>query len=169
MDTTASATADSVCHDGRRRRPPGVAGRRPPVHRSPLGGAGVRGFAINVAVTAIAFFVLTKLYSQIKFDGTVVQLVLLAVVFGLVNAFIKPVIKLLSFPITAMTLGLFALVINGALLLFVAWLSDNFLKIDFSVGGFPHSGLSIDAFVAAIVGSIVLSVISAAIGLVVHD
>ena len=129
----------------------------------------MRGFVINVAVTAIAFVVLTKLYTQIKFDGSIVQLVILAVVFGLVNAFIKPVIKLLSFPITAMTLGLFSLVINGALLLLVAWLSDNVLKLDFTVAGFPHSGLSIDVFVAAIVGSIVLSIISAGIGLIIHD
>ena len=129
----------------------------------------MRGFVINTAVTAVAFLVLTKLYSQIKFDGTVVELVALAIVFGLVNAIIKPVIKLLSFPISVMTLGLFGFVINGLMLLLVAWLADTFLKLDFTVAGFAKSGLSIDAFVAAIIGSIVLSVISSVIGLVVHD
>ena len=129
----------------------------------------MRGFLIGVAGTAIAIAILIYVLPQVEFNGTVVQLVIVAVVFGLVNGFIKPIVKLLALPITAITLGLFSLVINGLLLLLVAWIANDFLKIDFTVGGFPTEGLSLDAIFAAIIASIVLSIISTLIGLVVHD
>jgi len=129
----------------------------------------MRHFLIGTAATAIAFAIVAWLLPQVDFGGTIVQLVLVAVVFGVVNGVIKPVVKLLSFPITAMTLGLFGLVINAALFLLVAWVCSEFLSIKFTVGGFPASGLSIDAFVAAFIGSIVLAIVSTVVGLVVHD
>ncbi len=129
----------------------------------------MRHFLIGTAATAIAFAIVAWLLPQVDFGGTVLQLVLVALVFGVVNGVIKPVVKLLSFPITAMTLGLFGLVINAALFLLVAWVCSEFLEIKFSVGGFPASGLSLDAFVAAFIGSIVLSITSTVVGLVIHD
>jgi len=129
----------------------------------------VKGFLIGVAATAIAIAILIYVLPQVDFNGTVPQLVIVAVVFGLVNGFIKPIVKLLALPITAITLGLFSLVINGLLLLLVAWIANDILSIDFTVGGFPTHGLSLDAIFAAIIASIVLSIISTLIGLVVHD
>lgn len=131
----------------------------------------MRGFVIGVAATAIAFAILTRVLptSMVRFDGTVTQLVILAIVFGVVNAFIKPVVKILSFPISMMTLGLFGVVVNGALLLLVAWVSDKYFDVGFSVGGFPAHGITVDVLVGAVVASIVLGVISTLVGLVVHD
>ena len=129
----------------------------------------MRHFLIGTAATAIAFAIVAYLLPQIDFSGTIPQLILIAVVFGVVNGVIKPVVKLFSFPITAMTLGLFSFVINGALFLLVAWVAGDLLNIPFTVGGFPDKGLSLDAFIAALIGSIVLSIVSTVIGLVIHD
>jgi putative membrane protein len=129
----------------------------------------MRHFIIGTIATAIAFAIVQWLLPQVNFDGTILQLLLVAVVFGVVNGVIKPVVKLLSFPINAMTLGLFGLVINAALFLLVAWVCGEFFDIKFTVGGFPGSGLSLDAFIAAFIGSIVLAIVSTVVGLVIHD
>jgi putative membrane protein len=131
----------------------------------------VRGFIIGVAATAIAFAILTYLLppSMVDFDGGIQELVILALVFGVVNGFIKPIVKFLSFPISMMTLGLFGIVINAALLLVVAWAADSYFGVDFTVGGFPATGLTADTFVGAVVASVALGIISTIVGLVVHD
>ena len=129
----------------------------------------MRHFIIGTIATAVAFAIVAWLLPQIDFTGSIPQLLLLAIVFGVVNGFIKPIVKLFSFPITAMTLGLFSLVINAALFLLIAWVAGDLFDIPFTVGGFARSGLSIDAFVAAFIGSIVLSIVSTVVGLVIHD
>ena len=72
------------------------------------------------------------------------------------NALIKPIVKLLSFPITLLTLGLSGFVINAALLLGVAYVAQNFAKLDLTIGGLPTTGLTADTIVGAVVASIVL-------------
>jgi putative membrane protein len=129
----------------------------------------MKGFLIGVAVTAIAFAVLAYFIPQIQLGDQVIEYVALGLVFGVVNALIKPIVKLFSFPITAMTLGLFGLVINTAMLMLVSWLCVEFFDIPFSIAGFPESGLSLEAIGWAFVASIGLSLISTVIGLVVHD
>lgn len=131
----------------------------------------MKGIVIGIAATAIAFFILVKVLpaSMVGFSGGVPELVGLAIVFGVVNAFIKPVVKILSFPISMMTLGLVGFVINAGLLLLTAYAADNVAKIKFTVGGFPASGITADTIVAAVVASIALSIISTIVGLVVHD
>jgi putative membrane protein len=129
----------------------------------------MKGFAIGVAVSAIAFAILAYFLPEIDVGDDVVQLIGLALVFGVVNALVKPIVKILSFPITAMTLGLFGIVINGGLLLLVAWLSGEVFDIPFTIAGFPASGLSVEAIAWAIVASVALGLISTVIGLVIHD
>ena len=79
------------------------------------------------------------------------QVVILAALIGLVNSFIKPVLGILSFPINAMTLGLFGVVVNGLLLLLIACVANTWFDIPFTIAGFPDKALSIDAVIAAIV------------------
>lgn len=129
----------------------------------------MKGFLIGVVVSAIAFAVLAYFIPQIDLGDQVIQYLGLGLVFGVVNSLIKPIVKLFSFPITAMTLGLFGLVINAAMLLLVSWVSESFFDIPFSIAGFPESGLSVEAIAWAFVASIGLSIISTIIGLVVHD
>jgi len=131
----------------------------------------VKGIVIGIAATAIALAILVNVLppSMVEFKGEPIELVLLAIVFGVVNAFIKPVVKILSFPVSMMTLGLFGFVINAALLLVVAYVADKVAGINFTVGGFPAGGITADTIVGAVVASVVLGIISTVVGLVVHD
>lgn len=129
----------------------------------------MKGFVFGLVATAIAFAILAWVLPQVEFTGGIPELLVLALVFGVVNGLVKPAVKLLSFPINAMTLGLFGLVINAALLLGVAWLVNERFDVGFTVGGFPASPLTADTVVAAAIASVVLSVISAVVGLLVRD
>lgn len=127
----------------------------------------MRGFIIGTVATAITFWVVAYLLPQIDYGGDLVGLAILAVIAGIVNGLIKPIVKLFSLPLTVMTLGLFGLVINAGMLLLIAWLSD-LVGLTFSVGGFPPD-LSIDALVAALIGGIAITIVGSIVGMVVHD
>lgn len=73
-------------------------------------------------------------------------------IFGLVNVVIKPVISLLSLPITCLTLGLFAVVINAAMLMLTSWVTSLVPPVTFEVDSF---------FWSAVLGAIIVSVVSA--------
>lgn len=131
----------------------------------------MKGFILGVAAGAIAFVLLLQILppSMIEFTGDTQQLIVMAVIVGAVNAVIKPIIKILTLPISFMTLGLAGLIINGLLLMGVAYLAQDFANLDLTIGGWPTSGMSLDTIVGAIVASVVLSLITAVVGLVVHD
>lgn len=125
------------------------------------------GFIIGTIATAITFAIVAYLLPQIDYGDSIVNLLILAVIAGVVNGLIKPIIKLFSLPLTMMTFGLFGLVINAALLLLIAVIADA-VGIDFSVGGFPPDfGLS--TIVAALIGAIALSIVGAIVNMVVKD
>ena len=104
------------------------------------------GFVLRLLLNALALYLLTRVYNGVSFapGANVVSVVLAALVMGIVNALIRPVLLLLSLPVNLLTLGLFTLVINGAVLWLVAQLTV----------------LNVAGFGAAIVGAIVLTVIS---------
>ena len=77
-------------------------------------------FFLKTMVTAVAVLVASYMLSGVSVDSTVTA-VLVAIVLGLLNAFIKPILIVLTIPITIFTLGLFLLVIN---ILIVKWASD---------------------------------------------
>ncbi len=89
----------------------------------------------------------------------------IAAVFGVVNTFLRPIVKLISLPLTLMTLGLFGFVINGAMLLLSAWIvgvvqspaQPQFYAL--RLAEFPPT-FSLDALIAAVLASIVISVVS---------
>ena len=131
----------------------------------------MKGFLLTLVASAIAFVVLLMLLpdSMIAMSGDLVPQLAVGAFIGLINAVVKPIVKLLSLPITLMTLGLFSFVINAGMLLLAAWLLDAFASITFTIGGWPTDGFSIDTIIGAVVASVLLSLISAAVGLVVHD
>ncbi len=129
----------------------------------------MRGFIVGTIVTAIAFYVLTTFLPQfVSYHGQTVGLLVLAIIFGLVNGLIGPIVRTLAFPLTFMTMGLIGFVINAGLLLVTA-LVANSTGFDLRVGDFPPTLLSADTIVAAIVGAVVLSLVSTAVRLVVRD
>ena len=88
----------------------------------------------------------------------VASYVFIGMVFGLVTAIIAPVVKVLAFPLYILTFGLISFLINGALLLFVAWLSQLWGNGVFTIYGFSQEGLTIQSLGWAILGSIVMSI-----------
>ena len=114
------------------------------------------GFLLRVAVTGLALWVVTLIVPGISFVGgqTDVQrigiIVVVALIFGLVNAFIKPIVQLLSIPLYILTLGLFHVVINAFMLWITAWITEHT----------THWGLQIDHFWwTAIWAAILLSIV----------
>jgi len=121
---------------------------------------------VKVLINAAAVWVAIQLpLTQITFDygKDWWKLLAVALILALVNTYIKPIVKLLSFPVTLLTVGLFAFVINALLLLLVAFISDS-LKLGFKIADFPPH-LTADAFVGALVASIIISVVATLLGL----
>jgi putative membrane protein len=97
-------------------------------------------FLLWVAVNALALAAATALLDGIRLTGAttedkVVTLVVVAIIFGLVNAVVRPVVKLISLPFIILTLGLLVLVINALMLMLTGWLSGQ-LTLGFRVDGF---------------------------------
>jgi putative membrane protein len=127
----------------------------------------VKGFILGTIATAITFAVVSYVLPAIDYGGDVRGLVIVSIIAGLVNGLIKPVVKILSFPLNMMTLGLFGIVINAALLLLIAWISDLF-GIKFDIGGFPPH-FSADTIVTAVIGGIAISVVGSLVSMAVRD
>jgi putative membrane protein len=109
-------------------------------------------FLVWVVVNALALAVATWLLDGIELTGSgtedrVITLVLVALIFGVINAVVAPVVKLLSLPFIILTLGLFLLVINAAMLLFTSWIAEQF-ELGFHVAGFW----------TAVIGAIIVTV-----------
>jgi putative membrane protein len=109
----------------------------------------------RLLATAAALWVATQLLPGITHEGSALSLLGVALVFGIVNALVGPVLKLLSLPVIVVTLGLFALVINALLLLLTSGLA-----------GALGLGFHVDGFFTALLGSILISIVSALIMLV---
>ena len=108
----------------------------------------------RILINAFAIWLTSMLLSSFSFSGSAVNLIIVAVIFGLVNALIRPIVKLLTLPITLVTLGLFTLVINTLMLILTVWLSDSL-----SLTGGMFENLLV-AFVAAIIISVVSMILS---------
>ena len=127
---------------------------------------------VKILVNAVGVIVAVLVVPQIKFpaaddllklQGDWWQVIVVAVILALINSYLKPILKMLSFPITLLTMGLFAFILNALLLLLVAFIADA-VKIDFTIGGFPP-GFTADSFIGALLGSIVISLVSIVLGM----
>jgi putative membrane protein len=114
----------------------------------------VRNLLIRWLVLAIAIAIAAAAIDGIHIDGGVGGLLAVAALFGLVNAFIRPIVRLLALPVRVMTLGLISFVINGLMLLITDWLLDVL-----DVGGFWN----------AIVAAIVISIVSTLLNWLIID
>jgi putative membrane protein len=109
---------------------------------------------LRLLVNAAALWCAAHFIDGISYTGSWPGLLGLALVFGVVNALIRPVLSFFSFPIQILTLGLFTLVLNALMLLLTAFLSRRF-DIQFAVDGFGA------AFLGALVVSVVSLILSA--------
>jgi putative membrane protein len=123
-------------------------------------------FLLRAAVTGLALWIVTLVVSGVRFVGgdTTLQrvgiILVVAVIFGLVNAIIKPIVQIISIPLYILTLGLFHIVVNALMLWITSRITENT----------THWGLDIDHFWwTAIWAAIVLSVVSWVLSLVVPE
>ncbi|KDE98970.1 membrane protein [Mycolicibacterium aromaticivorans JS19b1 = JCM 16368] len=123
-------------------------------------------FLLRAAVTGLALWVVTLIVPGIRFVGgdTALQrigiVLVVAIVFGVVNAIIKPVVQIVSIPLYIVTLGLFHVVINALMLWITAWITDHT----------THWGLQIDQFWwTAIWAAIALSIVGWLFSLPLRD
>lgn len=113
-------------------------------------------FVIRWLITAAAVWVAAQLVGGIHLEGWKSTL-LVALILGLLNAYLKPLLVVGTFPALIMTLGIFLIFINTALLALTAWISGKFDGIEFSI----------DTFWSAFFGAIIISIVSFFISLVV--
>ena len=111
---------------------------------------------LQILVNAAALWVAVQITEMDWTGAEAWQFLLVAVIFSLVNTFIRPILRIITLPITAVTLGLFLIVINAFMLLLTGWISDQ-LELGFMVNG----------FVPALLGAIVISIVSWVLSLIV--
>jgi putative membrane protein len=118
---------------------------------------------VKILINAAALFVAVKILPSnllsFNWGNDWWKLIVVALVFAIVNSYIKPIVKALSMPIGLLTLGLVGFVINAAMLLLTALASDS-LKLGFKLGTFPPT-INSDAIVGALVAAVIISVVSA--------
>ncbi|GGS58441.1 phage holin family protein [Streptomyces violaceus] len=113
----------------------------------------------NAGALAVAVWLLDKITLTGDSTGKKIgTLIIVALIFGLVNFLVKPLVKLLSLPLLILTLGLFTLIVNALMLLLTSWLADQF-DLSFQV----------DGFWTAVLGGLIISVVSWALNVVLPD
>ena len=109
----------------------------------------MKNFILRIVINGFALWAAAYFVAGVTLSDDLVQVAIVALVFGLVNAILKPILKILSLPFRILTLGLFALVVNAAMLMVTAMLVDGF---------------GVDGWGAAILGSIVVSLVTMVLG-----
>ncbi|WP_327089961.1 phage holin family protein [Nonomuraea sp. NBC_01738] len=120
-------------------------------------------FILRTLAAAVALWVATQLVTGITVTSTSTAkdwgtLLVVALIFGVINAIVKPIVKLLGCAFIVLTLGLFLLVINAAMLMLTSWIAGKF--------GVPFH---VDGWWSALIGSIIISVVSWLLGLIIPD
>jgi putative membrane protein len=115
-------------------------------------------FLVRLVVNAAALWVATRVVPGVSYTGGVLPFLGVALVFGVINAYLRPLAKILTFPLIIVTLGIFSLIVNGLMLWLTGALSDA-LGLGFRVSGFW----------AAFFGALVVSVVSLLLTMIVRE
>ena len=115
-------------------------------------------FILRWIINAVALFLAVRFVPGVHMQGSWVSIIWLALIFGLINAFLRPLLKLLTCPLIVLTLGLFTLLINT----FLFWLTGE-------VGQAFGIGFTIDSFWPAFLGGLVVTVVSVVLSLILKD
>jgi putative membrane protein len=118
----------------------------------------VQKLLLRWIINGVALYVAAELITGITFEGQWLALFVVALLFGLVNALIRPLLKLLTCPLILLTMGLFTLVINGLML----WLASE-------LAGWLDIGFHVADFWSAFLGGLVISVVSFVLSLLLID
>ena len=115
---------------------------------------------IRWVVTAFSLFVANWALPGIRVEGKAwIVYAIMAVVLGLINAVIRPILKFLSCPLIILTLGLFVFIVNGFLLWFASHIAVKWL----------HVGFHIDNFASAFLGALIVSIVSVILSFILRE
>ena len=115
-------------------------------------------FVIRLLISAVALWVATQIVPGVSYRGELLYLLLVALVFGVVNALARPVLVFLSCPALVLTLGLFIFIINALVL----WLTS-------ALAGKLGLGFHVDGFGSAFLGALVVTIVSFGLSILVPD
>ena len=121
-------------------------------------------FLLRLLINAVALWVAVKvvgfvLPEGISFTGGWLNLLLVSLVFGILNAIVRPILAILTCPLQIVTLGLFTLVLNAFMLWLTGFISSNIFDLGFQVHG----------FLAPLLGGLVISIVSVVLSIFVRD
>lgn len=116
-------------------------------------------FILRVAINTAAVVVAVNVVPRITAPHDLLKLLAIGLILGVINTYIRPIVKALAFPISLLTLGVVGLVINGAMLLLAAFVSDQF-KLGFVIDGWPTHAFHVGVLLYAILAAIVISIVS---------
>jgi putative membrane protein len=119
-------------------------------------------FIVRVLINGLALWIASWVLPGITVEvaqgnptaGVVLAFLFIGLIFGLVNAIVRPIVSFLSLPVTILTLGLFTIIINALMLMLTAWLS-SYTPVNFVVDSF---------FWTAVLGSLIISLVSLIVG-----
>jgi putative membrane protein len=118
----------------------------------------MRNLLIRLIINAVALYVATQIVPGLRFEGDWTTITLVAFIFGLVNALVRPILVVLTCPLVALTLGLFTFVINALMLALTGWIAEQ-LRLGFVVKDFW----------AAFLGALVITVVSFVLTMVLGE
>jgi putative membrane protein len=119
----------------------------------------MNAFLIRWAINTLALYVAIAIVPGIRPESTRwFALLILGLIFGLLNAVLRPILKLLTFPLILASLGCFVLILNTILFILTGWLGSKF-----------HIGFTVSNFWAAFLGALVTSVVSFTLSLLLKD
>lgn len=122
-------------------------------------------FAVRVLINALALIAAVVFVPHIKAPTEIWALLVIAVIFGLINSYLKPIVKLLSLPLNVMTFGLVGLIVNTLMLLLLALIS-GWLHLGFEIAGWPAGPFKLETFIYAFIAALVISIVSTGLSLV---
>jgi len=118
-------------------------------------------FLLRWLITAVALGLAVRFIPGLSLEGTGwAALIVMALILGFVNALIRPLVKLVTLPLTLMTFGLFAFVINAAMLGLASWISAQL---------YPEARFVIDGLVPALLGALAVSIVSTLLSAILVD
>jgi putative membrane protein len=122
-------------------------------------GRSMRNLLLRLIINAVGLYVAAQIVPGLSFaKADWVTVVIVAFIFGLVNALVRPVLTLLTCPLVALTLGLFTFIINALMLALTGWIAQQL-----------HLGFTVNGFAAAFVGALVVSIVSLVLTLIIRE
>jgi len=119
----------------------------------------MRNLLLRLIINAVALYVATQVgITGLSFKGDWTTIAIVAFIFGLVNALVRPLLTILTCPLMLLTLGLFTLVINALMLALTGWIAAYF-----------HLGFVVDGFWAAFLGALVVSIVSFVLTMLIRE